>query len=163
MSVLSLHLHCQQSTNISSVRPIREFWEMPITDINARTHPITDTDIRYEGHSVAIARIKRPSVYAATVNRSRSRGGVGRHCPQALGQTVVTTSKQASGAKQVGRGRSRCVQPSLWVWHIDKHCSGPQVTLHWARRLHMRRLHRPASVYVHLLKPCIERVQVCTR
>jgi len=30
---------------------------------------------------------------------------VGRHCPQALGQTVVTTSKQASGEKQEGRGR----------------------------------------------------------
>jgi len=27
---------------------------MPITDINVRTHPITDTDIRYEGHSVAV-------------------------------------------------------------------------------------------------------------
>ena len=30
---------------------------------------------------------------------------MGRHCPQALGQTVVITSKQASGAKQAGRGR----------------------------------------------------------
>ena len=89
------------------------FGKMPITDINARTHPITDTDIRYEGHSVAVARIKRPSVYAATVYGSRSRGGVGRHCPQALGQTVVTTCKQASGAKQAGRGRGRCAQPSL--------------------------------------------------
>jgi len=28
-----------------SVRPIREFREMPITDINVRMHPITDTDI----------------------------------------------------------------------------------------------------------------------
>jgi len=95
---------------------------MPITDINARTHPITDTDIQYEGHSMAVglllmpyslpaprysstvselaggigvwatrlyARIKRPSVYADTVYGSRSRGGVGRHCPQTLGQTVV--------------------------------------------------------------------------
>jgi len=132
----------------TSVRPIREFWEMPITDINVRTHPITDTDIRYEGHSMAVglllmpyslpppryssteselagrigvwatrlyARIKRPSVYTATVYGSRSRGGVGRHCPQALGQTVVITSKQASGAKPAGRGRGRCAQPSLWV------------------------------------------------
>jgi len=99
----------------TSVRPIREFWEMPITDINARTHPITDTDIRYEGHSAAVARIKQPSVYAATVNGSRCRGGVGRHCPQALGQTVVTTSKQQSGAKQAGRGRGQCTQASLWV------------------------------------------------
>jgi len=73
-----------------------------------RTHPITDTDIRYEGHSMAVglllmpyslppprysstvselagrigvwatrlyARIKRPSVYAATVYGSKSRGG----------------------------------------------------------------------------------------
>jgi len=164
----------------TSVRPIREFREMPITDITVRTHPITDTDIRYEGHSVAVglllmpspshlpdtpelagrigvwatrlyAWIKRPSVYAATVYGWKRRGGVGRHCPQALGQTVVIISKQASGAKQAGRGRGRCTQPSLWVWHIDKHCSGPQVTLHWARRLHMRRLRRPASVCVHLL------------
>jgi len=125
---------------------------MPITDINVRTHPITDTDIRYEGHSVAVglllmpspshlpdtpelagrigvwatrlyARIKRPSVYAATVCGSKRRGGVGRHCPQALGQTVVIISKQATGAKQAGRGRGRCTQASLWVWHIDKHCS----------------------------------------
>jgi len=27
---------------------------MPITNINARTHLITDNDIRYEGHSVAV-------------------------------------------------------------------------------------------------------------
>ena len=139
----------------NSVRPIREFREMPITDINMRTHPITDTDIRYEGHSMAVglllmpyslppprysstvselagrigvwatrlyARIKRPSVYAATVYGSKRWGGVGRHCPQALGQTVVITSKQASGAKQAGKGRGRCTQASLWVWHIDKHC-----------------------------------------
>jgi len=131
----------------SSVRPIREFQDMPITDINMRTHPITDTDIRYEGHSVAVglllmpyslppptfpdtpelagrigvwatrlyARIKRPSVYAATVYVSKSQGKVGRHCPQALGQTVLITSKQASGAKRAGRGRGRCTQASLWV------------------------------------------------
>ena len=124
---------------LDSVRPIREFWEMPITDINVRSHPITDTDIRYEGHSVAVrstsyavllptshlpdtpelagrigvwatrlyARIKRPSVYAATVYGPKRRGGVGRHCPQALGQTVVITSKQALGAEQARRGRGR--------------------------------------------------------
>jgi len=69
------------------------------------------------------ARIKRPSVYAATVYGSKRRGRVGRHCPQALSQTVVMTSKQASGAKQAGRGRGRCTQASLWVWRIDKHCS----------------------------------------
>jgi len=51
------------------------------------------------------ARIKRQSVYDATVYGSKRRGGVGRHCPQALGQTVVITSKQASGAKQAGRGQ----------------------------------------------------------
>ena len=112
---LCLHINMLKPLAPTSVRPIREFWEMPITDINARTHPITDTDIRYEGHSVAVARIKRPSVYAATVYLSRSRGGVGRHCPQALGQTVVITSKQASGAKQAGSGRGRCAQASLWV------------------------------------------------
>ena len=33
---------------------------MPITDINARTHPITDTDIRYEGHSVAVGLLLMP-------------------------------------------------------------------------------------------------------
>jgi len=59
--------------------------------------------------------------------------------------TLVIIFKQASGAKQAGRGWGRCMQASLWVWHIDKHCSGPQVTLHWARRLHMWRLRRPAS------------------
>jgi len=37
-----------------SVRPTREFQEMLVTDINARTNPITDTDIIYEGHSVAV-------------------------------------------------------------------------------------------------------------
>ena len=128
---------------ITSVRPIHEFPEMPITDINMWTHPITDTDIRYEGHSVAVglllmpyslppptspilrkigmwatrlyARIKPPSVYAATVYGSKRRGRVGTHGLQALGQTVVITSKQASGAKQVGRGRGRCTQASLWV------------------------------------------------
>jgi len=68
------------------------------------------------------AQIKRLSVYAAKVYGSKSWGRVGRHCPQALGQTVVITSKQASGAKQAGRGRGRCTQVSLWVWHIDKHC-----------------------------------------
>ena len=31
---------------IDSVRPIREFREMPMTDINAWTHPITDTDMK---------------------------------------------------------------------------------------------------------------------
>jgi len=41
-----------------SVRPIREFREMPITDINVRTHPITD--IRYEGHSVAVGPLLMP-------------------------------------------------------------------------------------------------------
>jgi len=50
------------------------------------------------------ARIKWPSVYAATVYGSKSLGGVRKHCPQALSQTVVITSKQASGAKQVGEG-----------------------------------------------------------
>jgi len=132
------------STILHSVRPIREFWEMPLTDINVWTHPITDTDIRYEGHSMAVGLLlmpyslppprysgtdwshwrvgypplranKRPSVYAATVYGSKSRGGVGRHCPQALGETVVITSKQASGAKRAGRGRGRCMQASLWV------------------------------------------------
>ena len=33
---------------------------------------------------------------------------MGRHSLQALGQTVVITSKQASRAKQAGRGRGRC-------------------------------------------------------
>ena len=33
---------------------------MPITDINVRTHPITDTDIRYEGHSVAVGLLLMP-------------------------------------------------------------------------------------------------------
>ena len=35
------------------------------------------------------ARIKRPSVYAATVYGSERRGRVGRRCPEALGQTSV--------------------------------------------------------------------------
>jgi len=120
-----------------SVRPIHEFWEMPITDINARTHSITDTDIQYEGHSVAVdlllmpyslppprysstetelagricvwatrlyARIKRPSVYTAIVYGSRSRGGVGRHCPQALGQTVVIPPNKRREQNQWGEG-----------------------------------------------------------
>ena len=130
---------------LCSVRLIREFREMPITDINARTHPITDTDMKsqcgsrstsyavlpptshlpdtrllYWNWLVAMAtrlytRTKWPSVYAATVYGSRSRGRVGRRCPQALGQTVVITSKQASGAKRAGRGRGRCTQASLSV------------------------------------------------
>ena len=137
--------HAQSCVVFNSVRLIREFREMLITDINVRTLPITD--IRYEGQSqrgsrsTAYAvfpptshlpdtpelagrigvwatrlyvRIKRPSVYAATVYGSKRRCGVGRHCPQALGQTVIT-SKQASGAKHVGRGRGRCTQASLWV------------------------------------------------
>ena len=58
------------------------------------------------------AQIKHPSVYAATDQKVER---VGRHCPQALGQTVVITSKQASGAKQAGTGRGRCTQASLWV------------------------------------------------
>ena len=33
---------------------------MPITDINVWTHPITDTDIRYEGHSVAVDLLLMP-------------------------------------------------------------------------------------------------------
>jgi len=45
---------------IFSVRPIREFQEMLITDINARTHPITDTDIRYESHSMAVGLLLMP-------------------------------------------------------------------------------------------------------
>ena len=45
---------------VISVRPIREFREMPITDINAWTHPITNTDIRHEGHSVAIGLLLTP-------------------------------------------------------------------------------------------------------
>ena len=44
----------------ASIRPIREFREMPITDINVRTHPITDTDIRYEGYSVAVGLLFMP-------------------------------------------------------------------------------------------------------
>jgi len=44
----------------SSVRQIREFREMLITDINVRTHPITDTDIRYEGYSVAVGLLLMP-------------------------------------------------------------------------------------------------------
>jgi len=51
--------------------------------------------------------IKWPSVYAATVYGSKSWGRVGR---QAHGQTVVITSKQASGAKQAGRGRGRGIR-----------------------------------------------------
>ena len=31
---------------ITSVRPIREFREMPITDISMWMHPITDTDMK---------------------------------------------------------------------------------------------------------------------
>jgi len=45
---------------IFSVRPIREFRQMPITDINVQTHPITDTNIRYEGHSVAVGLLLMP-------------------------------------------------------------------------------------------------------
>ena len=33
---------------------------MPITDINVRTHPITDTDIRHEGHSMAVGLLLMP-------------------------------------------------------------------------------------------------------
>jgi len=36
----------QTDVLFTSVRPIREFREMPIADINMRTHTITDTDIR---------------------------------------------------------------------------------------------------------------------
>jgi len=111
---------------------------MPITDINTRMHPITDTDIQYEGHSVAVGlllmpysvpptgysstvselaghigvwatrlytRIKRPSVYAATVYGSKSRGGVGRHCPQALchcGHKLQTSVGSETGGEREG-------------------------------------------------------------
>jgi len=47
-------------TLYTSVRPIREFREMPITDINVQTHLITDTNIRYEGHSVAVGLLLMP-------------------------------------------------------------------------------------------------------
>jgi len=43
------HLDTENSKELLvniSVRPIREFREMPITDINVRTHPITDTDMK---------------------------------------------------------------------------------------------------------------------
>ena len=33
---------------------------MPITDTSVRTHPITHTDIRYEGHSVAVGLLLMP-------------------------------------------------------------------------------------------------------
>ena len=33
---------------------------MPITDINARTHPITNTNIRYEGPCVAVGLLRMP-------------------------------------------------------------------------------------------------------
>ena len=33
---------------------------MPISDINVRTHPITDTNIQYEGHSVAVGLLLMP-------------------------------------------------------------------------------------------------------
>jgi len=51
--------HSHKVTGIS-VRLIREFWEMPITDINVRMHPITDTDIQYEGHSMAVGLLLTP-------------------------------------------------------------------------------------------------------
>ena len=56
------HNNNQQNNSdlITSVRPIREFWEMPITDINVQTHPITDTNIRYEGHSMAVGLLLMP-------------------------------------------------------------------------------------------------------
>jgi len=118
---------------------------MPITDINVWTHPITDTDIQYEGQhgsrstSYAVLPPTSPILrnwlvalacglpaftcglngrqYTMLVYGSKRRGGVGRHCPQALGQTVVITSKQALGAKQAGRGRGRCMQASLGEFH----------------------------------------------
>ena len=54
---------------------------MPITDINARTHPITDTDIRYEGHSVAVGLLLMPYSlppprYSSTVSELAGRIGV---------------------------------------------------------------------------------------
>ena len=58
---------------VISVRPIREFREMPITDINERTHPITDTDIRYEGHSVAIGLLLTPYSLPPPTSRYSSR------------------------------------------------------------------------------------------
>jgi len=65
----------------TSVRPMREFWEMPITDINAQTHPITDTDIRYEGHSVTVGLLLMPYSlppprYSSTVSELAGRIGV---------------------------------------------------------------------------------------
>jgi len=50
----------------TSVRPIREFQEMPITDINVRTHPITD--IRYEGHRVAVGLLLMPYSFPPPTN-----------------------------------------------------------------------------------------------
>jgi len=51
-----------------SVRPIREFREMPITDINVRMHPITDTDIWYGGHSVAVGLLLMPYSFPPPTN-----------------------------------------------------------------------------------------------
>ena len=98
------------------------------------------------------ARIKRPSVYDATVYGSKSRGGVGRHCPQALGQTVVITS----GSETVGEREGSVYAGISLVLTYWCTLFGPQVTLHWARRLHMRRcrLRRPGSVYATPLTFC---------
>ena len=103
------NVHASQSLIIllNSVRPIREFWEMPITyqnkdaPDNRYRYPIwksqcgvchTPSHLPPPRYSSTVselagricvwatrlyARIKRPSVYAATVYGSKSRGGVG--------------------------------------------------------------------------------------
>ena len=92
--------------------------------------------------------IKRPSVYAATVYGSKSQGGVGRHCPQALGQTVVITSKQALGAKQAGRGRVG----------VRRHLSGFDILMHTVRFTGHASLGTPSSHEAVPATPASQRV-----
>jgi len=58
---------------------------MPITDIHAWTHPITYTNIRYEGHSVAVGLLLMPYSlppprYSSTVSELAGRIDVWATC-----------------------------------------------------------------------------------
>jgi len=130
----------RKGVKFGSVRQICEFREMPITDINVWTHPITDTDIRYEGHSVAVDLLLMPYslppptspilrnwlVALACGLPAFTRGLNGRQYTllqstdqkgeAGWGDAVRKHSvKQASGTKHAGRGRGKCTQTSLWV------------------------------------------------
>jgi len=61
----------------TSVRPIRKFRDIPITNINARTHPITDTDMKVSVYFLCCTPSHLPPPrYSSTVSELAGRIGV---------------------------------------------------------------------------------------